>query len=99
MLSGDRRFVMVAGRDPDVEAPDPEQIYDVGVIGTIARMMKVPDGSTRLLVQGGQRVKITRWTQRQPYLVATIEELPAVVNASVELTALVRARQRTRHAG
>lgn len=95
VLSGDRRFVMVAGRDSDVEKPDPEQIYDVGVIGTIARMMKVPDGSTRLLVQGGQRVKITRWTQREPYLVATIEELPDVVNESDELTALVREVQRT----
>lgn len=95
VLSADRRFVMVSGRDADVEAPEPEQIYDVGVIGTIARMMKVPDGSTRLLVQGGQRVKITRWTQREPYLVATIEELPDIVEESDELTALVREVQRT----
>ncbi len=95
VLTADRRFVMVAGRDADVEAPDPEQLYEVGVIGTIARMMKVPDGSTRLLVQGGQRVRITRWTQREPYLVATIEELPDVVEESDELTALVREVQRT----
>ncbi|MDQ8044690.1 MAG: endopeptidase La [Solirubrobacteraceae bacterium] len=94
-LSGDRRFVMVASREPEIEAPDPEQLYEVGVIGTIARMMKVPDGSSRLLVQGGQRVKITRWTQRTPYLVATIEELPDVVEESDELTALVREVQRT----
>ncbi|MBJ7470804.1 MAG: endopeptidase La [Solirubrobacteraceae bacterium] len=95
VLSADRRFVMVAGRDPDVESPTPEQLYDVGVIGTIARLMKVPDGSTRLLVQGGQRVRITRWTQREPYLVATIEELPDTVEQSDELTALVREVQRT----
>ncbi|MDO9174939.1 MAG: LON peptidase substrate-binding domain-containing protein, partial [Actinomycetota bacterium] len=95
VLSADRRFVMVAGRDPGVEAPGPEQLYEIGVIGTIARLMKVPDGSTRLLVQGGQRVRITRWTQREPYLVATIEELPDVVQESDELTALVREVQRT----
>ncbi len=95
VLTGDRRFVMVASKEPGVEAPTPEQLYDIGVVGTIARMMKVPDGTSRLLVQGGQRVKITRWTQREPYLVATIEELPDIVTESDELTALVREVQRT----
>ncbi len=91
----DRRFVMVASRDPELTEPDPEQLYEVGVIGTIARMMKVPDGTSRLLVQGGQRVRLTRWTQREPYLVATLEEVPDVVHESDELTALVREVQRT----
>jgi len=95
VLTGDRRFVMVAGRDPEVEQPDAEQLFEVGVVGTIARMMKVPDGTSRLLVQGGQRVRITGWTQNEPYLVATIEELPDVVQESDELTALVREVQRT----
>ncbi len=95
VLAGDRRFVMVASRDPELTEPDPEQLYEVGVIGTIARMMKVPDGTSRLLVQGGQRVRLTRWTQREPYLVATLEEVPDVVHESDELTALVREVQRT----
>jgi ATP-dependent Lon protease len=95
VLTSDRRFVMVASRQPDIESPTPAQLFDVGVVGTIARMMKVPDGSSRLLVQGGQRVRITRWTQQEPYLVAEIEELPDVVNESDELTALVREVQRT----
>ncbi len=95
VLAGDRRFVMVASRAPEVEVPDPEELYEIGVIGTIARMMKMPDGGARLLVQAGQRVRLTRWTQREPYLVATIEELPDVVQESPELTALVREVQRT----
>ena len=48
VLTGDRRFVMVAGRDGAIEEPSPEQLYEVGVIGTIARMMKVPDGTSQL---------------------------------------------------
>jgi ATP-dependent Lon protease len=95
VLTGDRRFVMVAGRDPDVEEPAPDQLHQVGVIGTIARMIKMPDGTSRLLVQAGQRVRITRWTQQEPYLVATIDPLPDVVEQSDELTALVREVQRT----
>ncbi|MFT4035484.1 MAG: endopeptidase La [Patulibacter sp.] len=94
-LTGDRRFVMVAGLDPEIEEPRPDQLHEIGVVGTIARMMKMPDGTSRLLVQGGQRVRITRWTQTEPWLVATIQELPDIFEHSDELTALLREVQRT----
>ena len=49
---------MVASRNPELEAPGPEQLHDVGVVGTVARMLKVPDGTLRILVQAGPRVRI-----------------------------------------
>ena len=77
MLAGNRMLVMVASRQPELEEPGPDELYDVGVVGVIARMLKVPDGTLRVLVQGGQRVKIDRWhTDKQPYLVAEISERP-----------------------
>ena len=66
VLAADRRLVMVASRDPGAEEPGPEQLYDVGVAGTVARMLKVPDGTLRVLVQGGQRVRIEEWTSTEP---------------------------------
>ena len=66
VLRGDRMLVMVASRNPEVEAPGPEDLYDVGVVGAIARMIKVPDGTMRILVQGGQRVHIDRWVRESP---------------------------------
>ena len=42
VLVGDRMLVMLASKEPDVDAPSPEQLYDVGVAGTVARMLKVP---------------------------------------------------------
>ncbi len=57
-LVGNRMLVMVASREPEVETPGPDQLYDVGVAGTVARMIKVPDGSLRILVQANQRVRI-----------------------------------------
>src|SRR3954447_11889270 len=42
---GDRLSAMVASRDPEIEAPGPEELYDVGVAGVVARMLKVPDGT------------------------------------------------------
>ncbi|MBW3653605.1 MAG: endopeptidase La, partial [Actinobacteria bacterium] len=95
VLAGNRMLVMVASREPDVEEPSPDQLYDVGVVGVIARMLKVPDGTLRVLVQGGQRVKIERWASEQPYLVAEISEQPDVVEESPELTALMRNVQQT----
>jgi len=95
VLAGNRMLVMVASREPDVEEPTPEQLYEVGVVGVIARMLKVPDGTLRVLVQGAQRVHIERWASEQPYLVAEIAEQADVVEESPELTALMRNVQQT----
>jgi ATP-dependent Lon protease len=95
-LAGDRMLVMVASRDPTKESPGPEDLHDVGVVGAIARMLKVPDGTLRILVQGGQRVHIDRWARTEPYLVAQVSELPdEAQQTSPELTALTRNVQET----
>src|SRR4051812_42040181 len=88
-------LVMVASKNPELDTPGPDDLYRVGVAGVIARMMKVPDGTLRILVQGGQRVSIKRWVSEQPWLIAEIEALPDVVEESTELTALVRNVQQT----
>jgi ATP-dependent Lon protease len=90
VLAADRMLVMVASREPAAEEPGPEQLYDVGVAGTVARMLKVPDGTLRVLVQGGQRVRIEEWTSQEPYLVARVSELPDAVEEGPELEALMR---------
>jgi ATP-dependent Lon protease len=96
VLRGNRMLVMVASRHPDNEVPGPDDLYDVGVVGAIARMIKVPDGTMRILVQGGQRVRIDRWVRETPYLVAEISELPdEVPSESAELEALMRNVQQT----
>jgi ATP-dependent Lon protease len=96
VLGRDRMLVMVAGRNPDIEAPGPDDLYEIGVVGIVARMLKVPDGTLRILVQGTQRVRLDRWVGGQPYLEAEISPLPDVVQPeSTELTALVRNVQGT----
>ena len=94
-LAHDRMLVLVASRNPELDTPGPDELYDVGVAGVIARMLKAPDGTLRILVQCGPRVKVTRWVRTEPYLVAEVDELPDVVEHSNELTALVRNVQTT----
>jgi ATP-dependent Lon protease len=94
-LRGDRSIVMVASRNPDVEAPGPADLYSVGVIGVVARMIRVPDGTLRVLIQGGQRVRLEDWVSADPYLVASVAEAPDVVDQTPELVALMRNVQQT----
>ena len=95
VLAGDRLLVMVAAKNPELETPGPADLYDVGVVGSVARMIKIPDGTLRILVQGAQRVTISDWVREAPYLVADVEERPDVVEDSPELTALTRNVQET----
>ena len=90
ILSGERQLVLVAARDPELEEPGPEQLHDVGVSGFVARMLKVPDGSIRILVQAGERVQLGDYVTEEPYLVARIEPLPDEVDETPELEALTR---------
>jgi ATP-dependent Lon protease len=95
VLGANRMLVMVAARDPEDEEPGPDGLYEVGVVGVVARMIKVPDGSLRVLVQGTQRVRLDSFVAERPYLVARITELPDVIKPSAELEALTRNVQRT----
>src|SRR3954466_13673446 len=95
VLSGNRMLAMVASKDPELDTPGPDDLYGVGVAGTVARMMKVPDGTLRILVQGSERIRVVDYVSESPYLVARIEEMPDMVEESTELEALTRNVQST----
>ncbi|MBW8059235.1 MAG: endopeptidase La [Solirubrobacterales bacterium] len=95
VLGANRMLAMVAARDPENEEPGPGDLYEVGVVGVVARMLKVPDGTIRILVQGTRRVRLGPYVTEEPYLVARIAELPDVVEESPELEALTRNVQTT----
>ena len=95
VLAGNRMLVMVASRDPEEDTPSPDQLHDVGVVGVVTRMLKVPDGTIRILVQGSQRVRLGDYVTEKPYLVARITEMPDVIEESPELEALTRNVQKT----
>ena len=95
VLGGNRMLVMAASKDPEAEEPAPDQLYRVGVTGVVARMIKVPDGSVRILVQCGQRVELGDFVTTEPYLVARIAEAPDELVPSPELEGLKRNVQST----
>src|ERR1700744_4850704 len=80
VLRGDRSLVLVAGRTADVETPTPEQIYDVGGLGTGARTVRLPGAALRALVGGAGRWPAAEGLQPEPYLAAQVSELPDQVS-------------------
>ncbi|MDY6794782.1 MAG: endopeptidase La [Actinomycetota bacterium] len=88
-LSEDRLVAAVASRE-EVESPEPEQIYDIGTAAAIIRMLKLPDGSMQLFVQGVQRIRIVEYVQEDPYLQAKVEKVQEETEKTVEVEGLAR---------
>ena len=91
VVLADRQVALVALKNPDVDEPTPEDLYEYGTLATIHRLARTPDGSAlHIIVQGLERVRLTGFTQRDPYMRATIEAAPDSLEDSVELDALMR---------
>ena len=90
VVAGERVLALLAVRNTEPEQPGWDDIYDVGTVAVVHKMIKVPDGTLRILVQGLHRVRLQEALEDEPYLVAEFEELPDVVPDSPEVEALTR---------
>jgi ATP-dependent Lon protease len=90
VVAGDRLVALVTARDASVDTPGWDDIYDVGTVAVIHKMIRVPDGTLRILVGGLQRIRITEHVSEEPYLVAEIEALPDENEDTPEVEALTR---------
>ena len=91
-LAESRVIMLVAQRDGAVDNPGEADLYGVGTAAVIMRMLKLPDGRIRILVQGLARARVEHIGQTEPYLQAKIERLeePPASEQSLEIEALVR---------
>ncbi len=88
---GDRLLALVTQRDPDVDEPSAEDLYSIGTVGMIMRMMRLPDGRLKVLVQGLSKVRVTEYRRTEPYIEVQVETLDVEQETwSVETEALVR---------
>ena len=87
---GNRMVALVALKDADVEDPQPEDLYTMGTAAVLHRLFKAPDGTIRLFVQGLERIRLGTFTQSEPYMKATVEVVPDIVEDTVEVEALMR---------
>ncbi|MCL5026251.1 MAG: endopeptidase La [Chloroflexi bacterium] len=93
VATSNRLVGLVASQDPRVDLPGPGQLYTMGTVARVAQMLRVPDGTVRLVVQGLERIRIVGYTQEQPYLRASIEISREQAESTVEVEALMRNAQ------
>jgi ATP-dependent Lon protease len=86
----ERLLAVVVSRDPEIAEPPPEQLHEIGTAAVVQRMVRVPDGTVRVLVQGFRRVRIGPYTQTEPFLEARVEEVPERAERTTEVEALAR---------
>jgi ATP-dependent Lon protease len=91
VVAGDNRLIgLVTSRDPELEIPEPKDLFTVGTVATVHRLFRAPDGTIRLLVQGIARFRLVDFLQQEPYLKAEIELIPEKVQVDLEVEALAR---------
>ena len=78
VVSGERMLALITVQNPEADPPGWDDLYRVGTLAVVHKMIKVPDGTLRILVQGLQRVRLVEPEQEEPYLTAELEELPDV---------------------
>jgi ATP-dependent Lon protease len=90
VVARDRLLALVTVKSEDVEQPGWDDLYGVGTAAIVHKLIKVPDGTLRILVQGVERIQLEGRAQDDPYLVGEFEQMPDVAEETPELEALTR---------
>jgi ATP-dependent Lon protease len=90
VMRGNRLVVLVAQKSAETEQAGPGDIFTMGTVARIARMIRMPDGTIQIIVQGLERVAIGEFTQIKPYLVAQVTVKPDVQESDNETEAIKR---------
>ena len=93
VVAGDRLLGVALQRKPEAENPTPEEMHEVGCAARLLKMLKFPDNTVRVLVEGLWRIKIKEYVNHDPYLSAKFELMKDVTEDTVELTAMMRNAQ------
>ncbi len=92
-MATDKDLLLAAQKKAKTNEPKEQDIFRVGTIGHIIQLLRLPDGTVKVLVEGKQRARIIDYQQSAPYFLTEIEELPDPDEEAVEVEALVRSIQ------
>ena len=90
-LPQSRIIALATSKDESIEEPSPDQIYEIGTAAQVHRVLKAPDGTVRLAVQGLERIRLTEYIQDEPYLRARVEVLPEELEEGLDIDGFARA--------
>ena len=91
VMGGDKQILLATQKNSADDEPQPSAIYDVGVVATVLQLLKLPDGTVKVLVEGKSRAAVLRFTPREDYFEAEAADLEEDGEGEAEAEALSRA--------
>ena len=89
-MAADKNILLVAQKDAQIDDPEPDEIHSVGTQSSILQMLRLPDGTVKVLVEGQKRVRLAQYSIMEDYISATYEEIDFPTPISTELEAMMR---------
>ena len=90
-MGSDKRVFLATQKKANIDSPSEKDISEVGVIGNVMQLLRLPDGTVKALVEGKRRARITRFIKNEEYFQVEVEELKEPVESRTEIMALERA--------
>ena len=88
--SGSKDIFLLAQLDPGCDDPSADDLYDTGVVASVLQLLKLPDGTVRVLVEGTQRARLVSIDEGKTMLTAKVEPIAPVVSSGSEVSAMMR---------
>jgi ATP-dependent Lon protease len=90
VMRADKQILLATQQNPSEDEPSPATIYNVGTLASVLQLLKLPDGTVKVLVEGASRAEIARYTDNEAFYEAYAHRLPEVIGDEVEAEALTR---------
>jgi ATP-dependent Lon protease len=90
VMKDDKQILLIAQKNASQDDPGPDDIYNIGTLGTVLQLLKLPDDTVKVLVEGGRRVKIVGYTGRPEFFEANAVDMEEVAADAAELQAAAR---------
>ena len=90
VMRSDKQILLVAQKNAGDDDPEPEEIYKTGTLATVLQLLKLPDGTVKVLVEGASRAVVSNYVENDDYFEAEVEAVHEDVGASDEIEALAR---------
>lgn len=91
VMHENKQILLLTQKSPSEDDPSANDLYTTGVVGTILQLLKLPDGTVKVLVEGGKRVKVAGFSENKDFLEAGVEDVVDTTEMNDELEALARA--------
>ncbi len=90
VMKDDKQILLIAQKNASQDDPGPDDIYSIGTLGTVLQLLKLPDDTVKVLVEGGRRVRVTGYSERADFFEARAVDMEETPGETAELQAAAR---------